>query len=163
MGSDLERRMARLEDVEAIRELKHSYCYLTDAGIAGDDTKFDELVEKFTDDGWVDFGDLGVFKGKEGLTTFFKEVVGGNFSFGAHMVCNPMIRVDGEAARGQWLVLAPGVLKSEAGERATWTQAMYEEDYVKVHGLWKWKSIKVTFGFFSTHERGWAPNRMLRL
>ncbi len=163
MGSELERRISRIEDREAIRELKHSYSYLTDAGIAGDDAKFDELVEKFTCDAWVDFGAFGVFKGKEELTTFFREVVGGNFSFGAHMVCNPILRVEGERARGKWLVLAPGVLKSEAGERATWTQAVYDEEYVKVDGQWKWKSIRVTFGFFAAHDEGWAPTRMLSL
>ncbi len=163
MSSDLEKRIARMEDREAIRELKHSYCYLADAGIDGDEAKFDELIGKFADDAWVDFGAFGKFEGKAGLTTFFKDVVGGNFSFGAHMVCNPIIRVDGKSAKGKWFVLAPGVAKTQDGGRATWTQATYDEEYIKVGGEWKWKSITVTYGFFAAHDEGWGKTRMLSL
>jgi hypothetical protein len=163
VASDLEKRISLVEDREAIRDLKHSYCYLTDAGISGDEASLDELIGKFTDDAWLDFGAFGVYKGKEALTTFFKQVVAGSFSFGAHMVGNSVIQVDGNSARGKWLVLAPGVAKSKEGDRATWTQAMYDEEYVKVDGQWKWKSMKVTWGFFAAHDEGWAKTRMLSL
>ena len=51
MPEDLEARLRALEDREAIRELRATYCFLVDDG------RFDELVDGcFTDDARCDFG-----------------------------------------------------------------------------------------------------------
>jgi hypothetical protein len=68
----LEARIKVLEDIEEIRKLKATYCYLCDAGL-DDKRNRDELVSHFTENAKVDFG-LGPasrFEGHEGLKTFF--------------------------------------------------------------------------------------------
>jgi hypothetical protein len=155
-------RMQILEDVEAIKKLKASYCYWADAGIAGDASQMDELVAHFTDDQpWADFGAFGVHKGKEAVRAFFKELVVGTLSYSAHMVSNPIIEVDGNKATGKWYVDVPCTLRG--AERPMWLQARYEEEYVKESGKWKWKSITTHFDFITPFDEGWVKTPMITL
>ena len=162
MSRTTEERMQVLEDMEAIKKLKASYCYWADAGIAGDAARMDELIAHFTDDEpWADFGPFGVHKGKEAVAAFFKEVVVGTLSYSAHMVSNPIIEVDGTKARGRWYVDVPCTLRG--AERAVWLQAKYEEEYVKEGGEWKWKSITAVFDFITPFDEGWAKTPVISM
>lgn len=162
MPKGQEERIQVLEDIESIKKLKASYCYWADAGIAGDASKMDELVAHFTDDDpWADFEDFGVHKGKEAVAAFFKEVVVSTLSYAAHMVCNPVIEVDGKKARGTWYVDVPCTLRG--AERPIWLQARYNEEYVKERDNWKWKSITTRFDFITPFDEGWVQSRMIAM
>ncbi len=162
MLQDLQKRIQVLEDIEAIKRLKHQYCYLVDAAINGDAAKWDELLAHFSDDAWGDYGMLGIYKGKAAMAKFFKEFVPNELlSFSAHMVANPIIDVNGHTATGSWYVLVPCTLKS--ADRAMWIKARYEEEYVKVNGEWKWQSITARFDFFTPYDEGWAQTKMFSI
>jgi len=161
MGENLENRISVLEDIEAIKQLKSMYCYLADAGIAGDEKKMDDLVARFTEDAWVDFSEFGVHKGKKAIEVFYKEVVTQTLSYSAHMVANPVIEVDGNNASGNWYVFVPCTLRSTG--KAAWLQAKYEEVYRKIDGKWYWKSMIARFDYISPFEEGWAKTRMVSL
>lgn len=161
MTQDLETRIRALEDIEAIRKLKALYCYLADCGIAGDIGKYDELVARFSDDGWVDFEGFGVHKGKEALERFFKETVHSLWSYASHMAVNLVIEVEGDRARGKWFVHV--ACTTRGSNRAVWVQGTYDEEYVKVGGEWKWKSIRFTPDFFTPFDEGWAKTRIMSL
>jgi len=154
-----ENRLKVLEDIEAIKNLKASYCYLVDDGVAGDASKLDELLTHFTDDAKADFGAYGTYEGKEALARFFKEMVPGVLSYAAHMVHNPIIEVEGDGAGGRWYFEVPCTLREP--NRAAWIQGRYEEEYGKVGGGWKWKSIKAIFEYFTPFDEGWAKTRMV--
>ena len=159
MSPSLEKRIEVLEDLEAIKKLKHMYCYLADAGIAGDAAKMDELVSNFTDDAWVNFSEFGVHEGKEAIGAFYKETVCQLLSYSAHMVANPVIEVDGNEAKGHWYVFVPCTLRPT--NASAWLQAKYEEEYQKIDGKWFWKSMTARFDFFSPFDEGWAKTRMI--
>ncbi len=162
MNKTVEERIRILEDIESIKKLKASYCYWVDAGTAGDASQMDELVAHFTDDEpWADFGPFGVHKGKEAVAAFFKDVVVSTLSYSAHMVCNPIIEVDGSKATGKWYVDVPCTLRG--AERPLWLQAQYEEEYVKEGGDWKWKSITARFDFISPFDEGWVKTPMITI
>lgn len=161
MTLELEKRILVLEDIESIRKLKARYCYLADGGIAGAVDRYDELVAHFADDGWVDFEGFGVHRGKEALGRFFKELVHSLWSYAAHMAVNPVIEVDGERARGTWFVHV--ACTTRKANRAVWVQGKYDEEYVKVGGKWKWRSIRFTPDFFTPIEEGWARTRIMSL
>jgi hypothetical protein len=155
---ELHARIQVLEDIEAIRKLKATYCYLCDAGL-DDARNRDALLSHFTEDARVDFG-LGpasVFEGTEGLKTFFGEVVPGAVSFCMHMVHNPIIEVHGDRATGRWYYEAPTTDTSTNG--AQWMTGTYEEEYVRQNGEWKFASIKTRWNYISPYEEGWAKNR----
>ena len=161
MDNALAERFTALEDIEAIKELKSIYCYLLDAGVAGDSTKMDELVELFTDDCLVDFSELGVHQGRKAVADFYKDLVPSTLSYSAHMVSNPMIEVDGKTATGKWYFIVPCTFRQTA--QASWVQGRYDEEYVKMEGQWKWKSITARFDHITPFEDGWAKTRMVSL
>jgi len=162
MSKRQEERIQVLEDIESIKKLKASYCYWADAGVAGDASGMDELVAHFTDDEpWADFGPFGVHEGKEAVGAFFREVVVSTLSYSAHMVCNPIIEVDGSKATGKWYVDVPCTLRG--AERPMWLQARYDEEYVKEGEQWKWKSITARFDFVTPFDEGWVKTPMITL
>lgn len=154
----LEARIKVLEDIEEIRKLKATYCYLCDAGL-DDKRNRDELVSHFSESAKVDFG-LGPasqFEGKEGLKTFFGQVVPGTLSFCMHMVHNPIIEVSGDTATGRWYYEAPTTDAST--DRAQWLAGTYEEEYVRENGEWKFAFIRTKWKYISPYDEGWAKNR----
>ncbi len=159
LKNELEKRIRLLEDVQAIKDLKALYCYLADAGIAGDPMKWDELMTHFTDDACADFEPFGIYRGKEAISTFFKQIVTSLLCYSAHMVCNPLIQVNGSKAKGRWCVDVPCTHRET--NRPMWLQARYEEEYVRVRGGWKWKSITARFDFVTPFDEGWVKMRML--
>jgi len=155
---DLEARIQVLEDIEAIKKLKATYCYLCDAGL-GEVRNREELISHFTADAFVDFG-LGPgsqFTGTEGLAVFFGQVVPGAVSFCMHMVHNPIIEVDGDRATGRWYYEAP-TTDTTTG-RAQWMAGTYFEEYVRENGEWKFASIRTKWKYISPYDEGWAKNR----
>ncbi len=155
---ELEARIRKLEDIEEIRKLKATYCYLCDAGL-GDPKNRDELISHFTRNARVDFG-LGEgsqFTGPEGLKIFFGEVVPGSVSFCMHMVHNPIIEVNGEKATGRWYYEAPTTDMNTG--KAQWMAGTYFEEYVRENGEWKWSSIRTEWKYISPYDEGWAKNR----
>ena len=155
---ELEARIRVLEDIEEIRKLKATYCYLCDAGL-GDRRNRDELISHFVEEATVDFG-LGPaskFQGREGLDVFFGQVVPGAVSFCMHMVHDPIIEVDGDRATGKWYYEAPTT--DAATNRAQWMAGTYLEEYVREGGRWKFVSIKTRWNYISPYDEGWAKNR----
>lgn len=160
MMPTLEQRIAALEDIENIKRLKHSYCYIADAGTR-DARKMEDFAELFVEDAWVDFDFMGVHKGRHAVLSFYKDQVANILSYSAHMLTNPLIDLDGDRATGKWYVLVPNIFR--AVNLATWLQGVYTEEYVKVDGRWKWQSITVRFDHITPYEQGWAKQPMLDL
>lgn len=155
---EIEARLRVLEDIEAIKKLKATYCYLCDAGLDDPENR-KELIAHFTDDAKVDFG-LGPasrFEGKEGLEVFFGRVVPGAVSFSMHMVHNPIIEVHGDRASGRWYYEAPTT--DATTDRAQWMAGTYYEEYVRENGEWKFASIKTKWKYISPYDAGWAKDR----
>ena len=153
----LEDRVRRIEDIEAIRKLKATYCFLCDAGLDDKQTR-EELISHFTADARIDFG-LGPaskFQGREGLEVFFGQVVPGAVSFCMHMVHNAIIEVEGDHATGKWYYEAP---TTDAGSgRAQWMAGTYLEEYLREDGEWKFVSIDTQWKYISPYDEGWAKN-----
>ena len=158
---DTAARLQILEDIEAIRRLKALYCRLVDAAVAGDPEKWDEFMAHFVDDAWIEFEGFGRHEGKQAVGRFYREVVGVILSYSAHMVSNPLIEVDGASARGSWYVHVPVTIRPT--NEAAWLQGKYQEEYSKVNGQWKWRSISTTFDFITPYDQGWAQTRLATL
>lgn len=158
--TDLLNRITVLEDMERIKRLKRKYCYFADDGIAGNADSWDAFMSHWADECWADFGPFGVHQGKKAVADFYKTVVPDFLSYSAHMVTNPIIEVIGSTATGKWYVDVPCTIR--ATNQAAWLQAKYDEEYVKIDGEWKWKSITATFDFISPFDSGWAITPMVQ-
>ena len=109
----LEDRILKLENKEAIRDLKHEiYCYCVDLIVAGVDKKqliLDHLTEKVV----ADFTGFPLIDGKAAVAEFLFETVPSILSYSQHRVSNSVIKVRGKAASALWYVDCPVVFKSE--------------------------------------------------
>ena len=158
----LEARIRTLEDIEEIRKLKATYCYLCDMGLTDPNVRR-ELIAHFTKDAKVDFG-LGPesqFKGWDGLEVFFGTMVPMGVSFSMHMVHDPIIEVSGDKATGKWYYEAP-TIDTTTG-KAQWMAGIYEEEYAREDGQWRFSSIVTKWKYISPYDEGWARNRGILL
>jgi hypothetical protein len=145
----LAQRIQRLEDIEAIKQLKARYCEICD-----DNHNPDRITSVFTEDGIWEGRGIGNAKGhaeiRELFTRFQKMM-----TFTQHMVMNPIIEVDGDRARGTWYFFGPFTFVE--GNQAKWQSARYHEDYAKVNGAWKIQHLRVKGpGMSADYKTGWG-------
>ncbi len=158
MPATLEQRIGILEDIESIKKLKASYCYLADAGMQ-DANLMEDFADLFVPDIWVDFEFLGTYHGKESVVAFYRNQVAALLSYSAHMVTNPRIEVKGDLAEGDWYVIVPLTVRDTG--QAAWLQARYQEQYQKIDGYWKWRSITARFDHITPFDQGWSKTRLM--
>lgn len=148
---DLERRIARLEDLEAIKQLRARYCEICD-----DNHNPDRIVSVFSEDAVWEGRGIGKATGHSEIRALFE-----NFqkmmSFTQHMVMNPIIEIDddGRHAKGTWYFFGPFTFYE--GNQAKWQAARYHDDYIKQEGEWKILHLRVKGPAMSAdYEKGWA-------
>lgn len=146
--SDLEQRIARLEALEAIRDLDARYCR------ALDDGDWDTLVSLFTGDG--EFVGLSTARGHAELRTFFAGLAAAGLTAFWHHVTNLEITLDGpDTARARSFLWQPcvqdGVPHIAAGR--------YIDALQRVDGAWRYTTKQVTFDYFVPLADGWDHGR----
>jgi phosphoenolpyruvate synthase/pyruvate phosphate dikinase len=131
---ELEKRVKALEDLEEIKKLHQKYINLMD------DLRYKEVLDLFTEDASAEVRNSGVLKGKEGLTDIYINKLGRRTARSeGHFVIEPDINIQGDTARGTWLVYM--LFSKPAVE---WVQGRNDAMYVKIDGKWKIKSMKFT-------------------
>ena len=155
MGHDeTERLVRRLADIEAIRQLKHRYCGLCDAGYDAD-----PLAALFTEDAVWDGGPIGMHEGREAIRRFFQGSPN-RVPWALHMVTNPIIEVDGDTATGQWYLWEPLVYALPGGDQAWWMSARYDDRYRRTPDGWKFERVAITMKLLAPYDRGWGAARV---
>ncbi|HTY56039.1 MAG TPA: nuclear transport factor 2 family protein [Candidatus Binataceae bacterium] len=149
-SQDLEERIQRIEDIEAIRKLKARYCAFCDNGYDAHG-----LAALFTEDAVWDGGAFGYFEGRKAIHDFFAGI-SKRLSFAMHYVMNPLIDVEGDHATGRWYLFEPCTFD---GSEPVWGAAYYDDRYIKVGGVWKFQSVKITSSFWTPYEQGWVKKR----
>jgi len=153
--SALERRIAAIEDLEAIKQLKARYCQICD-----DDHNPDQITSLFSEDGVWEGRGIGKAQGHAEIRSLF-ESFQKVISYSQHMVMNPVIEVDGDRAHGTWYFF--GTFTFYEGNQAKWQAARYHEDYSKVNGEWKIQHLRVKGpGMSADYEKGWAERASSR-
>ncbi|HBD13040.1 MAG TPA: hypothetical protein DCZ13_12885 [Porticoccaceae bacterium] len=132
---ELEQRIARLEDIEAIKQLKARYCDICD-----DLHNPERIASVFAEDGIWEGGEFGQAKGHGAIRQLFAGFRE-QFSFSQHNITNPIIEVDGDRATGVWYIMGPWTFAKN--DKAIWMAAKYNDDYVKIGGEWKYQHLRV--------------------
>jgi len=153
--ADIERRLARLEDVEAIKQLKARYCEICD-----DDHNPDRIASVFAEDGIWESKDFGTAQGHAAIRELFRKFQK-LIAFSQHNVMNPIIQVDGDRATAEWYFLGPFTFREQ--REARWLALQYQDDYVKVDGQWKYKHLRVNLRLSAPHREGWSEQRIAPL
>jgi hypothetical protein len=151
----LEKRLARLEDIEAISRLKGVYADFCDKGYDPDG-----MTSLFVDDGVWHSNAFGVYTGRQEIYDFIAGL-NDEILWATHFMILPRIDIaeDGQSATGRWYLLE---LASMAGldggdsRDAVIMSADYNDTFVKVDGEWKIKRVDVVFHHVSNLDQGWV-------
>ena len=159
MSEALETRLARLEAVEAITQLKVDYAKACDEGYDPD-----RFVSFFTEDAVWDGGEaFGVHTGKQAIHARIAEF-GQHMAFALHYMVAPKIEVadDATTARGSWYLFEPCTIDG----RAIWLTGTYEESYRREMQAdstpaWKFTYVRLDLETVSPFESGWLKERFV--
>lgn len=142
-------RLARLEDLEALRRLKADYCERCDRGAPPE-----AIAELFSDDAEIAVAPGGESaRGRAGIVAFYA-ALDRRFELAAHLLANPRLEVDGDAARGRWWILMPALDAREGEPRERFLLAEYDEEYRRESGAWRIRRMRV-------EVRRWLGERSL--
>ena len=133
---ELARRITRLEDIEAIKQLKARYCEICD-----DMHNPDRIASVFAEDAIWESPDFGKAQGHQAIRDLFQGFRD-MFSFSQHNIMNPIIEVDGDRATGIWYIMGPWTYTEDGKE--IWMTARYDDDYVKIDGEWKYQHLRAS-------------------
>ena len=159
---ELEKRLKTLEDsvrtvqdIEEIKNLQKIYGYYLEHW------QWEEIVELFSDspDTSVEAG-TGVFLGKESVKRFYshgREKVPPEY---LHLMpqVNDVVHIDadGKTAKGRWYGFGALATLIDGETRALWHSGIYENEYVKEGGKWKFKILHWSLIFHCPYEDGWV-------
>ena len=150
----LEALTQRVEAISAIKRLQHAYGHYSELGL------------------WHDFADLFADSGighytqgaldREGIRSLFlKEVGGGRVGLAdgriyPHISMQPVVTLaaDGQSGKGRWHIMA---MLGGYERSASWAGGIYENEYVRENGVWKFKDVRYLPQYSGRYEDpGWT-------
>lgn len=150
----LENQVTRVRDVNEIKRLQRAYGYYIDR------SEWDEVVDLMTDDATAEYGNAGVYAGKESIRALFYGIGYGERmlqpqQLREHIQLQPVITLSesGETAKGRWRGL---VILGQYEEYARWQEGPYENEYRKEDGVWKISKLYWMENFTVPFEGGWT-------
>jgi hypothetical protein len=149
--ADLDRRLRRLEDIEAIKQLKYRYWRHLDL------KQWDDLAECFAEDATVCYSSGKYeFAGVAAIMKFLSESLGtARGSVTIHQGHHPEIELlSATRARGTWALYMFNI-KENRGIRIG---AYYEDEYAKLAGAWKFRHIGYRYIFHEEWKRDDIPS-----
>ena len=147
----LEARLSRLEASAASERLQYIYGYYLD------NRMWDAIVALFSDDGEIEIGRRGIYRGTEQLKTFFHEVLGGGRSGRNRNELHNHIQMQGVVslseppvhARGRYRALAQFAMNLADGSPGYgWAEGVYENEYVLRDGAWRLRVVRWVPSFY---------------
>lgn len=166
---ELEIRVAKLEAIEAIKQLKARHIQLTDGGYPSE-----ELTQLWTEDGtwegistdvderWHGIRGTGSFTGHAEIQEFW-ELNGQIYDWVLHMMVAPTITVNDDlvTASGKWHWLMPCQRQVDGSSAAAWLGGFQNDTYRRVGNDWKFQTVHVVLKLMATHEDGWTAERYI--
>jgi hypothetical protein len=154
--SDLTRRVTRLQDEQTIENLQRIYGYYVDRAL------WDQVADLFADDATFEIGRQGVYVGKKHLRRFLdtlgpQGLTDGVLNDHIQLQIRVDIAPDGKTAYCRSRELA---MTGVYGKSGAWSEGVYENTYVKDHGIWKFKSLHFYPTLSTDYEQGWAKSAL---
>jgi hypothetical protein len=144
-------RAQRLSDEIEVTNLQHAYGYYLDRKM------WDDVADLFAADGTMEIGLQGVYAGRASIRRGLGRagLAEGELNDHVHLQTVVTIAPDGRTARARGGDIG---MTGHTGERALWSQSIYENEFVKQDGVWKFKTMHVYPRFIVDAEKGWAKD-----
>lgn len=158
--ANIERRLAQLEDIEELHRIRYRYHELVNSN-AWDQAG--GAAELFTVDAVLDYGHMGVFRGREAIAAFFGGATAGVTGsdspaeppFVKQFVHAHDVRLDEEdpdRATGISYLEAKPVYRGES----FLVSGRFDDEYRRVDGRWLFGTVKLEVWFMVPAHEGWA-------
>jgi SnoaL-like domain len=147
----LEARVHNLESTAAIERLQRIYGYYLD------NRMWEETVALFTEDGEVEVGRRGIYRGRAQLRTFFVDVLGAGRSGRTRNELHNHVQIQGivtlnesaDRAFGRFRALAQFAMQMpDLQPGCGWAEGVYENEYVYRDGAWRIHVLRWTPSFY---------------
>jgi hypothetical protein len=162
--SSLARRLQRLEDYEAIRQLKAFYAKCADDKYTADHRRkppaeFDRIgrlqASVFTEDGVWDGGpQFGKKVGRDAIGDHLRDVP---WSFAMHYFINPLIELRGDTAHADWMLWQTCTFAEN--NLSVFMAATTSDDYIRTAQGWKMTRMAFTLKFITRFDQPWSVDR----
>lgn len=154
---ELEGRLTRLEDIEAIKRVQRAYGYYLDKGL------WDEMLELFTEDGSIEIASRGLYRGKAQVRRLIRDIIGKGVDglphgrLNNHFQLQGIVTVspDGKTAKGRWRAF---IQAATLGGDAHWAEGPYEMEYRKEDGTWRISALTWFATYYTEFTKGWAQD-----
>lgn len=145
----LEAELLNARDRLELMNLQAAYGYYVDKGL------WDKAADLFAEDGTLELAGRGVFVGRERVRRYLHHLP--PYGYGTlynHMQLQPVIHVDSAAgtARARWRTL---MMVGALGKEARWGEGTYENEYVRVNGMWRIARLHGYMNIYVEYEAGW--------
>ena len=140
MQDSILQRLQRLEDIEAIKQLKARY-------LCACDRKQVDIIRNcfIAGPAVIDYGPVGRFDHREGLIDAFNEQGNHDYIIDMHHGQNPQIVIiDEHHARATWQLYFHQL--NHKNQTVTQLGAFYDDEYVKQDGEWRISRTVSTIG-----------------
>jgi hypothetical protein len=149
--ADLDRRITRLEDMNAIERLQRTYGYFVDK------SQWTPLSELFSNDATLEIGGKGLFLGRKRVLEYMQTAFGQDGakenSLANHMQFQSIPDISADGTKG-WIRSRAYVMSSGG-----WGLPLYENEYRKENGVWKISRLTGPFTMYSNWD-GWGKNAL---
>lgn len=154
--ADAERKIERLKDFDAIENLSSAYGHYVD------ESMHDDVADLFAADGIVEILGRGVYYGQDRVRQYMRNLSPIGQQNGVlfnHMHLQPVIHVadDGQTANARSRII---IMFDRAGSDAQWGSGIYENEFVKEDGIWKFRYLHAYHTFYTNYDDGWAKNSL---
>lgn len=148
----LEATVGELRDRSEIQELRFRY------HIAVNEKDLEAIGPLFVEDGEAQFGEIGSARGRIEIEALYRDVVGTS-PFIKQFIHNHAITLNGDTASGLSYLEAKTVVNGESYLVA----ARFDDEYARVGGEWKFRSLKLSLYFAVPLREGWAGENRIQL
>ncbi len=147
----LQARVQRLEAIAEIERLQRMYGYYLD------NRMWKEVAALFTEDGEVEIGRRGIYRGRQQLRTFFVDVLGAGRTGRSRNELHNHIQIQGvvtlgesaDQAFGRFRALAQFAQQLPDGSAGCgWAEGVYENEYALRDGAWRIRVLRWTASFY---------------
>ncbi|MEI9852728.1 MAG: nuclear transport factor 2 family protein [Sphingomonas sp.] len=150
-----ERRIAALEDEDAVRNLQYAYGYYLDRKM------WDDVVDLFAAGGRLEIEGLGTWTGPAGIRRALERNGPAGLRHGElndHVQLDPIVTVSprGTEARATGIELG---MVGRNQQYARWTLATFDNRFVRQDGVWKLAAMRLRPVLRSDYYQGWAKDQ----
>jgi hypothetical protein len=143
------RQLQRLEDERQIEILQRTYGYYVDKNL------WKQIADMFAANGTLEIGGRGVFVGRKRVLQYLDwlgDPVKGRLYDHTQMQGVVDVAPDGKTAKGRWRALVFG---GNEGGVSVFGDCIYENEYVKENGVWKFAKEHSYFIMYTNWGQGW--------